>query len=210
MKSLPGQRHRFSAALLGWLVCHKPESFTKLHAQNTMETTMETTVETATFYPLAVGNSWTYQMSNGDGFTNQVTAANGTNAFTMVNSILNIDQHIRKEGELYLADNFEAGNFQPLLRDDVKIGDTWEIRYKANGFENILVMVVKETGASKEVAGTLYDDVMMIEGESKMLMNGNLIALNFFTQYFYARGIGLILTTSSVGDSMALVSCQLC
>ncbi len=171
---------------------------------------METTVETATFYPLAVGNSWTYQMSNGDGFTNQVTAANGANAFTMVNSILNIDQHIRKEGELYLADNFEAGNFQPLLRDDVKVGDTWEIRYKANGFENILVMVVKETEASKEVAGTLYDDVMMIEGESKMLMNGNLIALNFFTQYFYARGIGLILTTSSVGDNMALASYQLC
>lgn len=174
-----------------------------------METTMETTVETATFYPLAVGNSWAYQMNNGDGFTNRVTAANGADTFTMVNSILSIDQYIRKEGERYLADNFEPGNFQPLLRDDVKVGDTWEIHYKANGFENILVMAVKETETSKDVAGTLYKEVMMIEGESKMLMNGNLIALNFFTQYYYARGIGLILTTSSVGDSMALVGYQL-
>lgn len=170
---------------------------------------MNTAVETLTFYPLAVGNTWSYQMKDGNGFTNSVTAANGANAFTMVNSMLKVDQYIRKEGSLYLADNFEAGNFQLLLRDDAEVGDTWNIHYKANGFENILVMTVKETETSKEVAGKLYNEVMMIEGESKMLINGNLMALNFFTQYYYAQGIGLILTTSSVGDSMALVSYHL-
>jgi hypothetical protein len=29
--------------------------------------------------------------------------------------------------------------------------------------------------------------------------------LNFFTQYYYADGIGLVLTTSSAGDSHALI-----
>jgi hypothetical protein len=40
-------------------------------------------------------------------------------------------------------------------------------------------------------------------------MNGNLMALNFFTQYYYADGIGLILTTSSAGDSHALIDYKL-
>lgn len=166
---------------------------------------MTTTVET-TFYPLAVGNTWNYRMNDGSTFTNTVTAANGSDSFTMVNSMMKIDQFIRKEGEAFLADNFEAGNFQVLLRDDLKTGDTWEIRYKANGFDNTLVMTVKETGGSRLVEGSTYHDVTMIEGESKMLMNGNLITLNFFTQYYYSRGVGLILTTSSAGDAMPLVS----
>lgn len=44
----------------------------------------------------------------------------------------------------------------------------------------------------------------MIEAESKIKMNGNLISLNYFTQYYYAKGVGLILTASSDGDTHSL------
>jgi hypothetical protein len=40
-------------------------------------------------------------------------------------------------------------------------------------------------------------------------MNGNLISTNYFTQYYYAKGTGLILTTSGMGDYHGLVSCKL-
>jgi hypothetical protein len=65
-------------------------------------------------------------------------------------------------------------------------------------------MTVKEAGISKEVEGKTYNDVMLIEAESKMHINGSLMSLNFFTQYYYAQDIGLVLTTSSAGDVHAL------
>jgi len=160
------------------------------------------------YYPLAVGNKWTYKQKDGSGFSNTVTGADG-DEFTMVNSTLGTDQYIRKEGSAYLTDSFESGNFQKLLADDLAAGDTWEIRFKANGIDSVLVMTVKEKGGSLDVEGKTYQDVLIIEAESKMLFNGNLMPLNFFTQYHYAAGVGLILTTSTGDVSMGLVSAEL-
>jgi len=61
-------------------------------------------------------------------------------------------------------------------------------------------------GISKEVEGKTYSDVVFIEAGSKLNMNGNVISMNFLTQYYYAKGVGLILTTSSRGDAMPLTS----
>jgi hypothetical protein len=33
--------------------------------------------------------------------------------------------------------------------------------------------------------------------------------MKFFTQYYYAKGVGLVLTTTSSGDSMPLISYEL-
>lgn len=161
-----------------------------------------------TYYPLTVGNKWTYKQKDGSTFTNTVTGIDGTQ-FTMINSSLGTDQYIRKEGTIFLTDSFESGNFQILLRDDLKKGDTWEILFTANGIESVLAMTVKEKGTSMEVEGKTYEDVLIIEAESKMLIQGNLTPLNFFTQYHYAAGTGLILTTSTGDVSMGLVSAEL-
>jgi hypothetical protein len=45
---------------------------------------------------------------------------------------------------------------------------------------------VKEIGINTEVGGKTYNDVIMLEAESKIYMNGNMISTNFFTQYYYA------------------------
>ncbi|MEQ1676536.1 MAG: hypothetical protein ABL876_07540, partial [Chitinophagaceae bacterium] len=68
---------------------------------------------------------------------------------------------------------------------------------------------IKETGLTKEVEGNTYNDVLLIEAESMLMMNGTLITLSFFTQYYYAKGVGLILTTSSMGDVQGLTSYKL-
>jgi hypothetical protein len=162
----------------------------------------------ATYYPLAVGNTWTYQMADGNTFTNTVTAADGDH-FTMQNSMQDKPQYVKKDGATYRSDNFEAGNFQVLLRDDLQAGDTWQVSYMANNFENLLDMNVLEAGIAKEVGGTSYDDVVVIEGDMKMKMNGQIMPLNYKVQYYYAPDVGLILTTSSHGDEMGLISCEL-
>jgi len=159
-------------------------------------------------YPLANGNTWTYKQKDGSSYTNSVTAQSGSE-YTMLNSAANKSSLMKKQGDDYLTDAFEANNFQVLLKDNLKAGDTWEIKFTANGIQSILVMTVKEAGASKEVEGKTYNNVTMIEGDSKMNMNGNIMSLNFFTQYYYADGVGLILTTSSYGDYHGLTAYQL-
>lgn len=69
-------------------------------------------------------------------------------------------------------------------------------------------MTVKELGSNRDVKGKQFENVMMIEAESKISMNGNIMPLNYFTQYYYAKGIGLIQTTTSMGDEQSLVNCE--
>lgn len=157
------------------------------------------------YYPLAAQNEWQYKQKDGSTYTNKVTAANG-NEFSMHNSAANTSSTVKKEGEVILTDALQAGNFAQWLANDLKPGDTWEIKFTANGLDSLLIMTVKETGTSKEVEGKNYDNVLFIEAENKMVINGSLMSLNFFTQYYYADGVGLVLTTSSAGDSHALVS----
>jgi hypothetical protein len=160
------------------------------------------------YYPLVVGNSWTYKMKDGRTFTNTVTGVDGA-AFAMSNSLMNTSSKIKKEGNDYLTDAFQAGSWQVTLKENLKKGDTWNVAFKANGIDTTLIHTVKEVGISKDVEGRNYSDVIVIEAESKMSMNGSPIPMQFFTQYYYAKGIGLVLTTTSAGDSMPLVSCEL-
>ena len=157
--------------------------------------------ETA-YYPLAVGNTWTYSMQPEGSFTNAVTAQTGPAEFVLNNSISGNANMLKHEGN-YLTDSHEKGTMQLMLRDASAVGETWEIKFKANGFDNILAMTVKEALPSKTVGDKTYTDVLMVESESKMVFNGTLMPLNFFTQYYYAKGVGLILTTSSGGGNMA-------
>ncbi len=155
------------------------------------------------YYPLATGNKWTYSLKDGNTYFNEVTAAEG-NVFTMKNSMFPNPVQLRKDGTVYHANHWDGTNFQVMMKDDAAKGDTWEVKFTANGLESVLVNTVKETGISKEVAGKNYPDVIMVEAESKLIMNGNLMALNYFTQYYFANGVGLILTTTSSGDEQAL------
>lgn len=156
------------------------------------------------YYPLAANNEWQYKQKDGTTYFNKVTAVNG-NDYSMHNTAVNTISTFRRDGDAFSTDAMEAGNFQPWLRNDLKQGDSWEVNFKANGLDSILIMAVKEAGISKEVEGTTYNNVVFIEAESRLLMNGTIMPLNFFTQYYYADGVGLVLTTSSAGDSHALI-----
>jgi hypothetical protein len=117
----------------------------------------------STYYPLKAGNSWTYKTNDGSTFTNIVESENG-NSFRMSNATVASKIEVKKEGNIFYTDSYEAGNMQPFLKDDAVTGDTWEIKYKANGIDSILNVVIKNTGGTKEVEGKQYNDVMEMEG----------------------------------------------
>ncbi|MFT3911960.1 MAG: hypothetical protein QM737_21220 [Ferruginibacter sp.] len=160
------------------------------------------------YYPLAPQNEWHYKQNGGDTYINKIVAAND-NEFTMHNSAFNKNSIVRSDGNLFTTDALEAGNFQQWLKNDLQQGDRWSISFKANGLDCIMIMTVKEKDIEKSVEGKNFTNVILIEAESKMMMNSNIVSLNFFTQYYYADGIGLILTTSSAGDKHALIDYQL-
>jgi hypothetical protein len=92
-------------------------------------------------------------------------------------------------------------------------GGIQEVNFKTNNFDNVLAYKIKETDVSKTGEGENYEDVLVVEAERKMMMNGNLMSIHFFTSYYYAVGVGLILTTLSMGgnitDEQALVDYKL-
>jgi len=160
------------------------------------------------YYPLALNNEWHYKQKDGSTYTNKVTAANG-HEYTMHNSAANTISFVRLMDGQMTTDGLEKGNFQLWLPTDLEVGKNWVVSFKANGLDCLLLMTVKEKGTSKEVSGKTFSDVVCIEAESQIIMNGSQMALNFFTQYYYAAGVGLILTTSSAGDIHELTEYKL-
>ena len=160
------------------------------------------------YYPLALGNTWTYKLKDGKTYTSKVTVAEGA-TFTVATSLVNTTARIKRVGDEYQTDGIEPGKWLATFKERLKKGDTWQIEYKVNGIDTSLIYTVKETGQSKDVEGKTYKDVIFIEAESKMSMNGNPIPMKYMTQYYYAKGVGPILTTSSAGDEHALTAYEL-
>jgi len=165
-------------------------------------------MSTSPYYPLALGNTWTYKMKDGRTFSSKVTGAEG-DTFTLATTLVNTTSHIKVVGDEYQTDSIEAGKWLATFRKGLKVGDRWQVEYKVNGVDTVLAYEVKALGGSKEVEGTKYEDVLFIEAESKMSMNGKALPMKYTVEYYYAKGIGLILTTSSAGDEMPLISCTL-
>jgi len=160
------------------------------------------------YYPLALHNEWHYKQKDGSTYINKVIAANG-HEFTMHNSAANTSSVVKMDNNQMSTDGLEKGNFQIWLPNELEVGKKWVIAFKANGLDCLLLMTVKETDSNKEVSGKTYNDVVYIEAESQIIMNGSHMPLNFFTQYYYAAGVGLILTTSSAGDIHELIDYKL-
>ena len=116
------------------------------------------------YYPLQEGFEWTYQLKDGTIYSNKVLGNNpqNQNEYFMINSMMKKKQIVRKSGEGYYTDNYEAGTLHLFLKDNLTLHEEWEIKFKANGFDNILTMKVKEKGISKEVNKVIYHNVIQI------------------------------------------------
>lgn len=163
------------------------------------------------YYPLKVGNVWTYINGDGTVYTNEVTEHDAlNNRFKMVNSVVGRPVTVFVDEEGLKSDAIEGGKFLLMLKSNPQVGDTWTLEFIANTLQNQLVATVKQTDASVGVEGQTYSNVLIVETESKVFVNGSWMSINYLTQYNYAAGVGLVLTTSSHGDRQALTKCELC
>jgi hypothetical protein len=166
--------------------------------------------QTLSFYPLVTGNVWTYRSNDGNTFTNQVVGYDrDKERFSMATSTSYRPVIVYEDRDGMFSDSFEAGRFVMMLKANPHQGDTWSVTFYCNGLMNKLDMKVLEVGKTIEVEGRTYHDVVIVDAESKMFVNNAWMSINFHTQYHYAPGIGLVLMTSSYGDSQALVDYRL-
>ena len=156
------------------------------------------------YYPLAVGNTWKYQVKGGQSYTSTVTGMD-SDMFVVHTTMVNTTSRIKCSDGQYFTDSPEAGKAMVSFKENLKKGDTWQNSYKVNGIDTALTYVVKEVGATKQVNSKTFTDVIIIEADARMSMNGKPLPMKYITVYHYARGVGLILTTSSAGDEHALV-----
>ncbi len=162
------------------------------------------------YYPLAVGNTWTYDFG-GQQMVSTIESGND-GEFTTLNSLNPATSKLKKVNGDYFSDGLEKDNMQLILKDTLVEGDSWEVKFKANGLDCIYTYTVKEILASKKVGETDYKDVAMVELASFYVINGTRMDMNAFTQNYYAKGIGpILITTSGVigNNSYPLVSYKL-
>ncbi len=164
------------------------------------------------YYPLAVGNTWTYKFYTGENMITAIDSIDKEGQFLTSSSLTPLIGTIKKINGDYFIDSYEKGKMQLFLKDNLVLGDTWDVNYKANGLDGIYRYTVKEALPSKIVEGKEYKNVMMVELDSYYIIKDNLVSMNAFTQNYYAKGIGPILTTTSgaIGvTATPLLSCNL-
>lgn len=147
------------------------------------------------YYPLAVGNTWIYDFG-GQQMVNRIESFNGEE-FISSNSLNPVAGRMKKVNGNYFSDGLEKDNMQIILKDILVQGDSWEAAFRVNGLDCIYSYTVKEVVPVKTVGGKDYKDVAMIEMESFYVLNGTRMTMNALTQNYYAKGVGIILTTTS-------------
>ncbi len=150
-----------------------------------------------TYYPLAVGNKWTYDFGGQEMITT-IESCNDAGEFTTVTSLNPVKSIMKKSNGEYFSDALQPGQMFMLLKDDMKAGDTWQVKFKApSGLDTVYVYTVKEILPSKIIGEKEYKDIAAVELDSKYVINGVETSMNAFTLTFYAKGIGPILTTTT-------------
>lgn len=183
---------------LEWLNYRQSIWFNELNSENSSainSATVNLDNENA-YYPLAVGNTWTHDFG-GQLMIANIESCDNEGVFSVTNSLNPLKGSMKKVNGEYFSDSHENGNMQLVLKDNLILGDTWDVKFKANGIDCVYKFSVKEILPSKIVEGKEYKNVAMVESDSNYLINGNLMSINAFTQTYYAKGVGTILTTTS-------------
>ena len=176
------------------------------------------------FFPLAVGNSWSYTSTAQDDFTISILDSNESNDTIFYNSatetvdfdMLSIDNKGYVDMQFFDpgtgAVEIEEGSFL-LLDENRTEGETWqeELTITAGGFSvtNAYVQTIGETLGSYEVNGTVYNDVLTVISKSYESEMPNEDELHTTTTYYWAKNIGLIEATYEDADSGEITADQL-
>ncbi|ARS34583.1 hypothetical protein [Pontibacter actiniarum] len=105
--------------------------------------------------------------------------------------------YLRKEKGVYTAMGLvpNSGNLKiDVLKDNVPVGESWEQMHTIQGAETKRVSTIMEKGSSKTVEGKTYQDVIHVKVATTYFYGGMQVVDPNTAHYYFAKGVGLILT----------------
>ena len=78
-----------------------------------------------------------------------------------------------------------------ILKENAAVGVSWKDTLTANGLDAIYTYTIVSKGMPKTVAGTTYTDVIHVHEQTTIDLLGTVIPAGQ-SEYYYAKGIGLI------------------
>lgn len=189
----------FSLCAIGALLlssCEKDED-TSINTS----TNNNSTSTTGDYQPLSVGNVWHYK--GGVEYTNSIdkdTVINGDTYFVIEND-QGSKSYMRKSGtDYYIIDETIYNDFKPhvILKEAGNEGDEWGFDISITNFGyttiNEYTFTIHDVLTSKTVNGKTYNDVLVIDLDIDTYLEGVYYASINDSRYYYAKGVGLILS----------------
>ena len=180
------------------------------------------------YLPTAVGNTWTYggtmpYTATITGATKNINGKVYLEAETKQGSSVS-KSYLLKENKVYTTIGMVQGMGNLaliMLKEDAAVGETWEHTTMTNGIDTKLTFTIAEKNISKTVGGKTFDNVIHVnlkysysfDGEDFGLGEdfdfGDDLDLNLTADYYYAKGVGLILSDLGAYGQIPLVSYSL-
>ncbi len=177
------------------------------------------------YLPTSVGTTWTYggtmpYTATITGATKNINGKVYSEAETKQGSSVS-KSYLLKENKAYTAIGMVQGMgslAMVILKEDAAVGDSWEQTTITNGVNTKLTFTIAEKNISKTVGGKSFDDVIHVnlkygysfDGEDFGLGEdfdlGTELGFNLTADYYFAKGVGLILSDLGSYGQMPLVS----
>lgn len=165
------------------------------------------------YLPTTKGSTWNYGGNTpytciATGETKVIDGKTYTKVEARVGTQVNAS-YIHKENGVYTAVNY-LPNFPdvaiPMLKEQLPVGGTWEVAMVVNGINTKMAFAIKAKGLAKTVEGNSYKDVIHVEMVSSYTYMGYEVMDPITTNYYYAKGVGLILSEFVGMESRPLLS----
>jgi len=165
------------------------------------------------YLPTTAGSTWNYGGSSpysvtATGATKVINSKTYHEIETIQGSTSRIS-YVVKENGVYTAIGMVSGfeNLEvTILKEDTPVGGSWEEITNMNGADVKMLLSIVEKDVSKTVEGKTYNKVINVEMVQSFSIMGIDLGLEVTSHYYFAKGVGLILSELGTGEQVSLLS----
>lgn len=155
------------------------------------------------YQPTTQGSTWSYGGSspytvNATGKTKEVSGKIFYEMETKEGDATRLS-YVHKANGVYTVEGMEeafAGVALVFLKDNAPVGDTWTETVAMDGIETKMTFSIEAKDITKTVEGKTYQNVIHVRMNTAVVWMGMEIDMGVPMDYFWAKGVGLILTNA--------------
>ncbi|MBC5773035.1 hypothetical protein H8S95_03080 [Pontibacter sp. KCTC 32443] len=166
------------------------------------------------YWPTTAGSTWNY--GGMSPYTARVTG--NTKDFegktyrefeTQQGNTINKSYLLKDKDGVYKAIGFmpNTGEVEiTFLKPESAVGKPWVQSFTMNGVLTTITMSIEQKDITKTVENKIYDNVVNVKAVYTYSYMGQDLGIEFVVNYYFAKGIGLILTDLGEEGSIPLLS----